>query len=188
MTQKWNSGFITCILISGRAGVGKSTSAKILKDLLDADCLLENFARGVKGVAYAMGWDGVKDAKGRKLLQDIGRVGRQYNEDIWVEMTEERIFTILPPPEFVIIDDWRFPNEYNHIKLDPAFEIETIRIDAPGRECLKGLPEYDDISETALTNNNFEYDFLVDNEGSLEVLSERLRAISMDIIFAKKEN
>ena len=40
----------------------------------------------VKAVAKFMGWNGEKDTKGRKLLQGIGNLGREYDNDAWIEL------------------------------------------------------------------------------------------------------
>ncbi len=76
------NGKVLCVLFSGKAGVGKTTSANILYKIMSKNNLeveIGSFAIGVKSTALHMGWDGEKDAKGRKLLIDIGMAGREYN-------------------------------------------------------------------------------------------------------------
>jgi hypothetical protein len=74
-------------MVSGRAGSGKSTFSNYCIDYLKSlghRATLVPFAKGVKRTAKdCFGWDGKKDRKGRKLLQDIGLVGRAYNENLW---------------------------------------------------------------------------------------------------------
>jgi ABC-type dipeptide/oligopeptide/nickel transport system ATPase component len=59
------------------------------------------------------------DIKPRKLLQNIGSLGRKFDQDIWVKLTLARLSNTL---DFVFIDDLRFPNELAfidfHIKID----------------------------------------------------------------------
>jgi hypothetical protein len=178
------------ILFSGKAGVGKSRSAAYVVDYLSKTYNLEGyinpFAFGVKELAKkGYGWDGVKDTKGRKLLQDIGRIGREYNENIWVDKALQRFYSgeTVFPKDFVIFDDWRFPNELIRLQKEPGFHIMTVRIESPEREILKGIKEYDDISENALPSVNFEeklpeyYEHAINNTSSLDDLYSTLEYI-----------
>ncbi len=139
----------TIILIGGKAGCGKTTAAKILLDMCEYGAIL-HFASGVKRAAeVSFGWNGEKDEKGRELLQRIGQAGRAYNENMWVD--QAALYATVQEYNPYIIDDWRFPNEHQRlIELFPARRIITIKMIAPDREILKGLPAYNEISETAL--------------------------------------
>jgi hypothetical protein len=162
------------ILISGKAGTGKSTASKLLKYLLKKNRINSHtdlFARGVKMVAKSMGWNGIKDDAGRKLLQGIGNVGRDYDEDVWVRLVHSSQYEC-KEDDFVIIDDWRFPNEYKFVK---DFCVATIRLYAPNREILKGTEYYNDVSETSL--NDFRFDFVVNNTGNIKELDDQLKYI-----------
>ena len=98
------------IAITGRAGSGKSTFAKMLAEHLDSFTILP-FAKPLKDIAYSMGWNGEKDDKGRRLLQLLGtECGREcINENIWVRKWQERAHEI--GAKFTIADDCRFDNE-----------------------------------------------------------------------------
>jgi len=113
-------------LLAGRMFSGKSTVAKQLQiELWRTNPFTEisicRFAAGVKQVAYdSFGWDGVKDEKGRRLLQVIGtECGRDYNNNIWADKayTDNK-------GDVLIFDDWRFPNEYE-VWLDKP-EVEKV--------------------------------------------------------------
>lgn len=171
------------ILLSGHAGVGKSTSAKYLEQKLSEEfnCVIAPFAKGVKNVAYSMGWDGLKDLKGRTLLQGIGGIGRDYNENIWVEKTFESLAKSPHYPfDFVFVDDWRFPNEEFFAREQFLYAVYTIRIVAPEREILKGTPQYFDVSETSLDGHSCDY--VVYNNYEFESLYSDLDGIIEDII------
>lgn len=161
------------ILIGGKAGCGKSTAALILQDhLVGWPVTIRHLASPVKEAARGyFGWDGEKDERGRELLQRIGQVGRAYNEDLWVSQMLSEIRDI---PSIVLVDDFRFPNEANYIRKHTPWVV-TIQVAAPSREILKGLPAYNEISETA--NDEFEFDYIVNNEGSMDGLAVRLRPI-----------
>lgn len=177
----------TLILVSGRAGVGKTTFSNLFMDLLPDDRKLTSrkasFAVGVKNVATLMGWDGNKDERGRTLLQDIGKIARAYDKDTWINFLNDFIAgTSIVPPDLIIIDDWRFPNEFNwYLKQLDEYDVYTIKIVAPNREILKGTDRYNDESETAL--NYFKtFDYIIDNTGSMDELKAEALAIMVEIL------
>jgi hypothetical protein len=168
------------ILISGKAGVGKSAFGELIaQNISDLTVLTANFADSVKSTARKyFGWDGKKDAKGRKLLQNIGSVGREYDEYIWAKNLVRKVNeTAMFPPDVAIVSDWRFPNELNYLE-EENYQTITIRIVAPSREILKGTPYYRDSSETALDSVK-EYDYVVDNDS---ITYEELKAQAKKII------
>ena len=184
-----------CVLLSGKAGVGKTTSAKYLKDYLETKYNLKgriiSIAGGVKQSAKeCYGWDGVKDSRGRKLLQSVGRIGREYNEDVWIKKAYEEMTSSEYPYDFIIIDDWRFPNEKNFLLSKEILHTITVRIEAPNREILKGTPEYRDTSEVSLPSvmlledkgidwtAGLEYKYCLDNRGKLEELYSSLEILA----------
>jgi hypothetical protein len=112
-----------CIMISGKMGSGKSLSAKYLMDMLGELHLtgaVTPLALPIKIIATKyLGWDGKKDEKGRKLLQTLGtEVGREYNSNCWVSYLVDQYVPSLEfyPLDFIIVDDWRFPNEYDYVQ------------------------------------------------------------------------
>jgi len=152
------------ILISGKAGVGKTTVANTFAKVLQENkksFLVVSFAGKVKEIARdCFGWNGKKDEKGRKLLQNIGNTGRQYDPDIWAKYVVNN-FILMESIDFFIIDDWRFSNELEYLK--EFSKVVTIQIVAPERETLKCTPEYDDISENSLPDSLAYYDFIIYN-------------------------
>jgi|SRR3990172_2099723 len=170
------------VLVSGKAGVGKTEFCKHFNLLHGASFVIEHFASGVKNLARdGFKWNGEKDEKGRALLQGVGQVGRDYNENIWVEKTHKAILN--QGYTLVLVDDWRFPNELSWLINNSDFEVYTVRIQAPNREILKGNPTlYYDISEISLPEGGMcHYDFIVNNEGSIEDLKKEVMKIH-DII------
>lgn len=150
------------VLFSGKAGVGKTTCAKELERFIQgndktAHCIVLPFAKKVKQIARQFDWDENKDEKGRKLLQGVGNIGREYDKDIFVRHTWEFIESFCYNSSTVLIDDWRFPNELVYLTKSlfrseyfDEKEIYTVRIIAPELELLKGTEQYNDPSETAL--------------------------------------
>jgi hypothetical protein len=169
------------ILVSGKAGVGKTTFSVYLEQYLPDITMHLPFARGVKDIASAMGWDGCKDDKGRLLLQKIGAVGREYNPDVWVK----KALVAGVGCDYLVHDDWRFPNELNFMRNKVDHTL-AIRIEAPERELLKGSCLYNDISETSLPSATIDialaeayYDIIIYN--NLDVSLKMLESVAKDV-------
>jgi hypothetical protein len=119
---------INYVGITGKAGSGKSTAA----DFIKAQChrstvaLIIPFAKRLKEMAKLAGWDGQKDEKGRKFLQDFGELFRRYDDKYWVRewkteadsmLQEVRYYKGFDAPKdyLIIVDDVRYNNEAEEI-------------------------------------------------------------------------
>lgn len=183
----WNGipGRTIFILISGKAGTGKTTFGELLAQHLTTYTSLTvqtaNFADTVKSTArVSFGWDGKKDDRGRRLLQQIGGIGREYNESIWARnlvtyVEQNNLF----PPDVVIAGDWRFPNELAYLEKE-GFQTLLINMSAPEREILKDTEYYKDISETALDDFD-RYDYVIQND---DLTYEELKSKALEIVRA----
>lgn len=170
------------VMVSGRAGEGKTTFSDLcityLGGLGRPACSV-SFAGGVKDTARFMGWDSIKDDAGRRLLQQVGNIGREYDKDIWAKKAMKEILE--SDCDVVFIDDWRFPNEGNVIIKNFA-DVEMIRVcRAEEFHTLNGTELYDDISEISLPDVESDfYNHIVDNIGSIDELN------TMAIEFSEK--
>lgn len=119
---------INFIGLTGKAGSGKSTAADMIKvqHSNGVGVLIIPFAKRLKEMAKLAGWDGLKDEKGRKFLQDFGELFRRYDDSYWVrewqlevdrQIQEERYYRGLSAPKdwMVIVDDVRYDNEAEEI-------------------------------------------------------------------------
>lgn len=111
--------------LAGRAGAGKSTAAGFIEEVARARgwrVRRRAFAEPVKAIARReFGWNGAKDARGRRLLQVIGtEAGRAYDPEIWVrraaaeverEARREEFSAQQSGPILFVFDDVRFDNE-----------------------------------------------------------------------------
>jgi hypothetical protein len=166
----------TIILISGKAGVGKTTTANYLRDLLYQDKFISEIfpnASSIKQMCKSVfNWDGVKDGKGRQLLIDLGRVARNYDLDFWVRENSSRIHQ--SNTEVAIVDDWRYLNEYEFLRRNwPTDSVIKLRVERPESEILKSSSSYNDPSETSLPIGGYSdgyYDAVLDNSGTLDDL------------------
>jgi len=168
------------ILVSGYAGSGKTTFSNFCIDYLQTNHLIARkvgFADKVKEIANYMLWDGEKDIAGRKLLQDIGRIGRDYYEYTWAANLKKVIENFSGPTwcDFVFVDDWRFPNEYDYLKFSMSNRIITVRLVRQEEKCsLFGTDLWNDESETSLPSEkeeNLYYNYICWNTSDLKNLS-----------------
>lgn len=132
---------------------GKSVSARAVQFLLTPfyDVKICSFAYDVKRIAYEFGWDGEKDAKGRKLLQFIGtEVGRGYDANLWVKYALKRMsatfIDINKENNIVVFDDVRFINEVEWIKNNKGIIIrvednKSKNADEIDHDSERGVPE-----------------------------------------------
>lgn len=100
----------------GAAGSGKDAVAEIL--IRKHGFIRIAFADEVKRIARDdFGWDGRKDAKGRRLLQRVGtECGRAYDPDIWIKKL--RLDPRFSTSAKMVIPDVRFQNEAHFIGLE----------------------------------------------------------------------
>lgn len=171
------------LLISGLAGAGKTTVSDLIKKQIndrypELKVVTYSLSNPIKYIAQAfMDWDKEKDYKGRRLLQQIGFVGREYDEEIWVKHLLNQLdrnfgdISRIYPVNVVLIDDWRFPNELEALRKNPLLDVVSIRIMYRG-----GLRDESalDVSETSLPEDESHYDFVIDNGSSLESLTEKV--------------
>lgn len=192
--NEWMFPKVTVILISGRAGVGKTTVGEAIQTYLSNEVTkysyITHFAIGVKMVAYLMGWDGKKNEIGRKLLQDIGNFGREYSKDAWVNFMIKHLNETIPEEllDIIIVDDWRFPSEAGYfLERSEKYNVFTINIKSTSdREILRGTREWKDISETSLENYK-NFDYILQNYNSLEDFEHEIIDVLLDIILESKK-
>lgn len=185
-TPRLRTKKIQVVLLGGKGLAGKTTSAEyITNKLLEFSGILSTIsplAAPIKLNAYEFYyWDGKKDERGRKLLQDIGDAGRAYDVDIFVKKLEEKELSIgLFPNNFVLIDDWRYPNEKAYFEGNFLYEVTSIRIE---RETTLTGETSKHVSENSIPvsevenlvyNKNSYYNFEVHNKGTLAELYSKL--------------
>ena len=155
---------ITLIGLCGKAGSGKDFIGNILCDKY-----------GFKRFAFAdplkdhcrkeHGWDGKKDNKGRKLLQEEGtEKHRSINPNVWLDrLTHEIELAFGDGHRKFVITDTRFPNELYYTK-----ELGiSARITGRGGLDSKNSQHS---SENALDNESFCYEINNSKDVSMEEL------------------
>jgi len=118
------------VAFSGPAQIGKTTCAQYLQGKYGGTCL--SFAKRLKMMAHTVGWDGKKDFRGRKLLQDLGLVVREYDPEYWIDsLLVEMYRRGLPSEEDnYFVDDLRFKNEAETLKRE-GFVLVRLQSDLP---------------------------------------------------------
>lgn len=118
------------LLVSGEMQSGKDTLASIFTTFQENNVRMA-YADELKEIAKNIfNWDGIKDYKGRILLQRIGtECGRFYNKDIWVNKVIDKIKN--DKSKNYIITDVRFKNEYNRMVEFASFnnyDLISVRV------------------------------------------------------------
>lgn len=170
----------TVVLIHGRAGSGKSTAAKIIReysspvgDVFAPKTEIIPFAQPLKEIAHKLGWNGQKTSKSRKFLQMFGtEVCRNIlGEDIWINMWFKAAHE--SRADIVIVDDARFLNEMRSVMDNSKFYITLKLI---GRT--DGTTSAEHESEKELPDDLFT-DIIV-NDGDVAELTHKLTEVSND--------
>ena len=158
--------------LSGKAQSGKDTVGDYLVRsygfirVASADALKNIVSRH-------LGWDGVKDDKGRKLLPEVGCSVRDYDQDFWITRTIWKIkeLTIANIGSNFVITDVRFRNEARILKEQGAVVIRLER---------QGAIKSTHISETELDSYT-EFDSIIDNNNTVECLYDRVDDIMKNL-------
>ena len=188
------------ILVSGKKETGKSTFSELIK-LVDNPFINLSYARKLKIASYYImkyvllcniTLDHFYDVNMKKKAVKIFRIGpkittrtflqwfgtnvvRKIYELFWVSLLVKDMKKKYINKN-IIIDDVRFPNEieYTKEKLEKYFDITTIRIN-------RDLPYTDThISETALDDYK-DFNYFVDNNGTLSSLDKKVKKILKEI-------
>lgn len=148
------------ILLSGKAQAGKDTFADSIQ------CLgfhKYSFAEALKDEAIAGGWNGIKDFKGRILLQELGSVWRHYEPEHWIRRLQESI-----RHDMVVITDCRYRNEISLMEkwgYRNRYHVTTVRINRPGHD--NGLSEDARAHDSECELDGYKCYKTVENDGTL---------------------
>jgi hypothetical protein len=169
------------LLVAGKAGVGKTTFSKLAQSYLVEKNFMTTilpFANEIKKCAREyFGWDGKKDERGRKLLQQLGtEVGRAYDPDLWVKSFVSSINRGVLHPDFALADDWRFTNEYDYLSKLPEYDVRKILVTSTVRGGLNGDAN-NHASEHSLPKDLVYYDFIVTNDLTIHDLELDAKAV-----------
>lgn len=167
------------ICISGKARHGKDTLAGMLNEQLTAKgyrVLATHFGDLVKYICEKFfNWDGVKDEKGRTLLQYVGTdVVRKQRPSYWTDFIVSVLELFPNEWDYVLIPDCRFPNEVECF-IEHGMDTTLIRINRPNFVSNLTPEQLKHPSETAM--DDYPPNLYVINDGTLEDLSDSIKDI-----------
>jgi len=176
------------ITLSGKAEAGKDFVAGLMKEDLETmgeSVLIIHHADYLKYICKTyFGWDGVKDEKGRALLQYVGTdLVRAKYPNYWVDATMRTILILEHIYKYFLIPDCRFPNEILLPKV-AEFDVASVLVVRPGHTNNLTDEQRLHASETALDNFDFDYRIVAESgrenayKGMLPVLLQITRGYS----------
>lgn len=166
------------LLLSGKINSGKDYTADILvKKENWVKISFASFLKNLTSEKYKIDINDFNTQEGKKkiystgetyrdLLINIARECKKKDENIFVKKAIEEIKN--SDNVNIVIPDWRYPHEYNYIHrcLSDKFNIITTRVNRNSSFILN------DPSETSL--DNFDFDFVIDNNENEDLLHYRL--------------
>ena len=172
------------VIVNGAPGSGKTSFEELCQDKMGDYCQMRSTVDLVKEIAlFYTGWNGEKDLKSRKFLSDLKDLLSQFNDvpfrdivrfkDVWED--ELDMYNVKEQPHILFVDS-REPEEIMRFKRELGAITVLIRRTS---------------AEMAKTSNhadanvlNCEYDYEIDNNGSLDDLSAKADEF-LNLIFDK---
>lgn len=150
---------VKIIILSGKAGSGKSYVANLIKE--KRNCIILSYASYIKEIAKnVINWDGSEESKPRDFLQQFGDVIKSYDKDLLINRMIEDVNMYSYFYDLIIISDARFENEI--IRIKESFSNVYV-INIIGNENSLTDEQKNHITETSLDNfNGYDYKLLND--------------------------
>lgn len=149
------------VILNGSNGVGKDTFADMCSKYADTKHI--SSVDYVKEMALKIGWDGVKDEDGRKFLHNLKLTLDAYRDTIWSDLMARAEAERLSGTEILFVDI-REPSE-----IKKAYRKFS---DAEYTVCSALVSRNGAVADNEADKfvNDFDYDFYIDNNGTLEEL------------------
>jgi len=169
----------TIIGVVGLATHGKSTVAQRLRGLLPQSRILTlPFAKGVKDEAQRLGWNGLKDTKGRIILQQLGtEVCRNIDPDYWTKRWMQNAYSDMRDLDLIVCDDLRFDNELKCIKENGGYIIKIKRpmsLWAKFKRRVGLILGSVHASEVCFNDHEYFVDLIIENYWGMEAIDKQL--------------
>ena len=170
-------------VICGKARHGKDTTALAIKKAysdkrvinLSYGSYIKEFAKNISD------WDGSEETKPRELLQHLGTevIRNNIDKDFFIKRLCNDIKVYSYYFDIATISDARFPDEI----LTPKKlfnDVITIKVVRSNFETNLSDSEQKHSTETALDDFD-DYDYVVENNGSIEDLEEKVNKIVKEV-------
>lgn len=168
------------IILSGKARSGKNVVSELLEEKLiekEKNATSISYAFYLKIYAKKIiKWDLSEDTKPRSFLQSIGDLVKDIDNNFLIRRLLEDIEVYNNYYDTLIITDARFKNEIEEIKK--RYDTVVINVFRNNSDLTETQKSHN--TETSLDDYN-EYDYVIDNNGTLEELKEKIDRIVEDI-------
>lgn len=167
-------------IINGSGGSGKDSFIDILDKQFWEKCAVANYSSvtKVKEIAKAIGWDGSKTERDRKFLSDLKLLTTEYNDMPMNDMKKMATYFMgidIPVPRIMFLHI-REPEEI--AKAINEFKKYNAKAILIKRDSIKHIT-----SNMADKNvYDYDYDIVIDNDGTLEELKEKARCFMNDFL------
>lgn len=166
-------------ITNGTGGCGKDTFASMVDEIVST-VKISSIDR-VKQIARLCGWNGEKTEKDRKFLSDLKLLTTEYSDMPFLSI--ERLVGFFMddycnPKHQVLLIDIREPDEIERVKRE--FGAKTILIKND-----RVAPITSNMADANV--NNYEYDIVIENNGTLDDLRDTTRKF-VDKYIKKESN
>ena len=151
-------------IINGCGGSGKDTFIEFVREFIPSAI---NFSSidVIKRIARVIGWRGQKNERDRKFLSDLKQLCGEYNDLPFKSMEQERK-EFLDSDSPVLFLHIREPQEIQ--RATNAFNAKTILVKNDNIESITSNMSDKNVNE-------YNYDIIIDNSGTLENLREKAK-------------
>lgn len=151
-------------IVNGKPRAGKDTFA----ELLGKHCRVFKYSSvdKVKQIAAKCGWDGGKDDKDRKFLADLKRITTEFNDMSYDDVAEKVAYFLKTDFFDVMLIDIREPEEIE--RAIEGYGAEAIYINNVNVPMITS-------NESDANVNNFVYDYVIANDGTLDDFAETVK-------------
>lgn len=159
-------------ILNGTGTAGKGEFADYIKKYISG--FKYSIVDLPKKAAEILGWDGGKTEKDRRFLSDIMDLATEYNDSPYNDVKSLVIDFYKDDIDLkVLIIDMRNPKDIARAVKD--FNAETILIRNPNVETIKSNHADRDVE-------HYNYDYIIENNGTLEQLEKVAKIFVHDII------
>ena len=160
------------IIINGSGGVGKDTFVEFCSEFANVKNI-SSVDKVKEAARVLVGWDGTKDDKSRKLLVDLKQLSIDFNDYPVTYIKEETEKFLENEEQDIMFVHIREISEIEKVKKLLGDKIKTLLITSTRVE--KILTNSSDANV-----DKFNYDYYIDNSGTLEELKEKANKFLME--------